>query len=150
MKYLVAAQLALGLTLLVGCAGSPPSLTPDELAAGWEQHKGRAVVLAGTPKIVIAERRLALFYTTDGGYRIFAEFAKGAENLKGGQPCRLRGTVKGLETKTVGAERMRVPALTVTATLAAPARAAWATPVVGVTPPKAQGTSNFPDAPNDG
>lgn len=101
MRTLGAAQLSLTLALLAGCGGSTQSLTTDELAAGWEQQKGRVVVLTGTPKTIVAERRIALFYSSDGKYRISAELVKGVENLKDGQSCRLRGTVKGLETKTV-------------------------------------------------
>lgn len=86
---------------MVGCGRGEPTLTPEGLAAGWEKQKGQTVVLSGSPKNVLPERRLAFFYTADGNYRISAEFAEGSATPKADQACKLQGTVKGLEGKTV-------------------------------------------------
>ncbi|MBX9622333.1 MAG: hypothetical protein K2X82_00810 [Gemmataceae bacterium] len=101
MSRLLVVPVAVGLILVAGCGRAEPTLTPEELAAGWEKHKGQTVVLSGAPKNVLPERRLALFYTANGNYRISAEVAEGSETPKPDQPCKLQGTVKGLEGKTV-------------------------------------------------
>ena len=108
MRSLLVAHLFLCLALVPGCGRAAPSLTPDELAAHWDKHKGQTVVLSGSPKIVVAGKRLALFYETGGNYRISAEVAEGFENLKSGQPCKLRGKVRGLEVKTIVVENCKL------------------------------------------
>jgi hypothetical protein len=108
MRPLLVAQLFLVLALLPGCGGATPSLTPDELAASWEKHKGQTVVLSGSPKITVPGKQLAMFYESKGNYRISAEVAEGFENLKSGQPCNLRGKVKGIEFKTIVVENCTV------------------------------------------
>jgi hypothetical protein len=83
MRPLLATHFFLCLALVPGCERATPSLTPDELAANWEKHKGQTVVLSGSPKII--GKQLALFYETGGNYRIKAEVAEGSEKLKPGQ-----------------------------------------------------------------
>ena len=101
MRLLLAIPLAFGLVVLTGCGSSGTALTPEDLAASFETHKGKTIVFSGTPKIVIAEKKQAFFYTKDGAYRISAEVSEGMENLKSGQPCKLSVTVKGIEVKTI-------------------------------------------------
>src|SRR5688572_22471841 len=108
MKRLLPVHLSAYLVLALGCGGAAPSLTPDELAKSWEKHKGQMVVLSGTPKFVVAEKKLALFDVTGGNYRISAEVAEGFEKLKSGQTCRLSGKVKGIEVKTIVVEDCKV------------------------------------------
>jgi len=108
MRPLLVAHLFLCLAVVPGCGRATPSLTPDELAAHWDKHKGQTVVLSGSPKIVVAGKQLALFYETGGNYRISAEVAEGFENLKSGQPCKLRGKVRGLEVKTIVVENCKL------------------------------------------
>jgi hypothetical protein len=106
MRPLLVTHFFLCLALVPGCGRANPSLTPDELAANWEKHKGQTVVLSGTPKIAdaVKGKGLAVFYESGGNYRIIANVAEGFENLKSGHPCKLRGTVKGLEFKTIVVE----------------------------------------------
>src|SRR5262245_42551208 len=101
MRSLLVAHLFLCLALVPGCGRATPSLTPDELAANWEKHKGQTVVLSGSPKIVVAGKQLAIFYETGGNYRILAEVAEGFESLKSGQHCKLRVKGRGLEVVTM-------------------------------------------------
>ena len=101
MRTLLAAHFFLCLALVPGCGQTTPTLTPDELAAQWEKHKGQTVVLSGAPKIAVPDKKLALFYESGGKYRIRAEVTEGPEHLKEGQPCKLRGKVKGIEFKTI-------------------------------------------------
>jgi hypothetical protein len=108
MRLLLAIPLAFGLVALAGCGSTGPALAPEELAEKFETHKGKSIVLSGTPKIVIPEKKQALFYTKDGQHRISAEFTESIENLKAGQPCKLSGTVKSMEVKTIVLTKCKV------------------------------------------
>ena len=102
MRPFLAVHLVLCLALTAGCGRPNPSLTPDELAANWEKHKGQTVVLSGAPTIVAGGgKQVAIFSATGGKHRILAEITEGFENVKSGQPCKLEGKVKGLEVKTI-------------------------------------------------
>lgn len=108
MKRLLAVPLCVCLVLASGCGPASATLTPDELVANWEKHKGQTVVLSGTAKILVPGKNVAMFYATDGKNRIMAEVVEGFENLKSGEPCRLSGKVKGLDNKTIVVEGCKV------------------------------------------
>ena len=101
MKHLLAVPLCVCLVWASGCGRATPTLTPDELAMSWEKHKGQTIILSGTPKILVDMKKTAMFYPTGGKHRIMAEVTEGFENLKPGEPCRLSGKVKGIETATI-------------------------------------------------